>query len=229
MVSGSTSGNNLHLAWARCRVTVPGWQPAANSFLISSMCVRGWCFGGSCSSATSAVAKASVTTHSSRPVIPFLGIGLFLASCQSLSASSCSGSLEKQACHVLRPGVRGKKRQATIRPILSQAIFSQGLAVNLLGKRSENYSGRDTKSPESMSVMVGADPLAARELPKAIILPRQGNFLPNLTASRRSFYLAGSLPSPTGSHRLSGDDGRKTTSDSDAGPRFTGPISQNRP
>ena len=45
--------------------------------------------------------------------------------------------------------------------------------------------------------MVGADPLAARELPKAIILPRQGNFLPNLTASRRSFYLAASLPCPT--------------------------------
>jgi hypothetical protein len=65
------------------------------------------------------------------------------------------------------------------------------------GKRSENYSGRDTKSPDSTFVMVGADPLAARELPKAIILPRQGNFLPNLTASRRSFYLAASLPSPT--------------------------------
>src|SRR5258706_10795813 len=33
-----------------------------------------WCCGGSCSSATSAVANASVTTHSSWPVIPFLGI-----------------------------------------------------------------------------------------------------------------------------------------------------------
>jgi hypothetical protein len=57
------------------------------------------------------------------------------------------------------------------------------------GKRSENYSGRDTKSPDSTFVMGGADPLAARELPKATILPRQGNF-PNLTASGRSFYLA---------------------------------------
>jgi hypothetical protein len=57
--------------------------------------------------------------------------------------------------------------------------------------------------------MVGADPLAARELPKAIILPRQGNFLPNLTASRRSFYLAASLPLPHGSHRLSGEDSLK--------------------
>src|SRR5216684_1953790 len=36
--------------------------------------MRGWCFVGSCSSAFSAVANASVTTHSSWPVIPFLGI-----------------------------------------------------------------------------------------------------------------------------------------------------------
>jgi hypothetical protein len=36
------------------------------------------------------------------------------------------------------------------------------------GKRSENYSGRDTKSPESTSVMIGADPLAARELPRLL-------------------------------------------------------------
>src|SRR5216683_2450097 len=198
MVSGSTSGNNLHLAWARCRVTVPGWQPAANSFLISSMCVRGWCFGGSCSSATSAVAKASVTTHSSRPVIPFLGIGLFLASCRCWSASSSSWSIEKQACHVLRPGVRGKKRHAddhSAYPLASYPLARLGRKST--GKRTENYSGHDTKSPESTSVMVEADPLAARELPKAIILPRQGNLLPNLTASGRSFYLAGCSPSPT--------------------------------
>jgi hypothetical protein len=81
------------------------------------------------------------------------------------------------------------------------------------GKRSENYSGRDTKSPESTSVMVGADPLAARELPIAIILPRQGNFLPNLTASGRSFYLAASLPSPRKPLAIQPE----TTSDSDAG------------
>jgi hypothetical protein len=123
-----------------------------------------------------------------------LGIGLFLASCQSLSASSCSGSLEKQACHVLRPGVRGKKRQAgdnPAYPLASYLLARPGRKST--GKRSENYSGRDTKSPDSTFVMVGADPLAARELPKAIILPRQGNFLPNLTASGRSFYLAASF------------------------------------
>jgi hypothetical protein len=74
MVARSRSGNKLHFAWARCRLTVPGWQPAAKSFLISSIWVCGWCFGGSCSSATNAVANASVTTHSSWPVIPFLGI-----------------------------------------------------------------------------------------------------------------------------------------------------------
>src|SRR6266851_7472548 len=74
MVGRSRSGNNLHLAWARCRATVPGSQPAPKSFLISSICVRGWCCGGSCSNAISAVANASVTTHSSWPVIPFLGI-----------------------------------------------------------------------------------------------------------------------------------------------------------
>src|SRR5229473_1541078 len=74
MVARSRSGNNLHFAWARCRLTVPGWQPAVKSFLISSIWVCGWCFGGSCSSATSAVAKASVMTHPSWPVIPCLGI-----------------------------------------------------------------------------------------------------------------------------------------------------------
>src|SRR6516162_5713850 len=41
---------------------------------MSAMCVEGWCFGGSCSSAINAVANASVITHSSWPVIPFLGI-----------------------------------------------------------------------------------------------------------------------------------------------------------
>ena len=41
---------------------------------MSSMCGRGWCFAGSCSSATSAVASASVITHSSWPVIPFFDI-----------------------------------------------------------------------------------------------------------------------------------------------------------
>src|SRR5260370_5477063 len=74
MVARSRSGNNLHFACVRCRSTVPGWQPAAKSFLISSIWVCGWCFGGSCSSAISAVANASVITHSSWPVIPFLGI-----------------------------------------------------------------------------------------------------------------------------------------------------------
>jgi hypothetical protein len=80
MVSGSMSGNNLHFACARCRLRVPGWQPAARSFLTSSIWVRGWCFSGSCSSAMIAVANASVTTHSSWPVIPFLGIRLSLSS-----------------------------------------------------------------------------------------------------------------------------------------------------
>src|SRR5665647_74309 len=75
MVSGSRSGNSLHLACARCRLTLAGAEPAASSFLISSIWVRGWCFAGSCSSATSAVARASVITHSSWPVIPFFGIG----------------------------------------------------------------------------------------------------------------------------------------------------------
>ena len=74
MVGRSRSGNNLHFAWARCRAAVSGSQPAPKSFLISSIWARGWCCGGSCSSATSAVANASVTTHSSWPVIPFLGI-----------------------------------------------------------------------------------------------------------------------------------------------------------
>src|ERR1700738_2265229 len=83
MVARSMSGNNLHFAWARCRLTVPGWQPAVKSFLISSIWVRGWCFGGSCSSAIGAVANASVTTHSSWPVIPFLGIQTVLPSYQS--------------------------------------------------------------------------------------------------------------------------------------------------
>jgi hypothetical protein len=77
--------------------------------------------------------------------------------------------------------------------------------------------------------MVGADPLAARELPKAIILPRQGNFLPNLTASRRSFYLAASLPCPTEAIGCQANERPETTSDSDAGHRFAGPIFQNTP
>jgi len=46
---------------------------------------------------------------------------------------------------------------------------------------------RDTKSPDSTTDMVTANPLAARELPKAIILPRQDNLFDNLTAFRRSF------------------------------------------
>src|ERR1700753_910270 len=44
---------------------------------MSSICTRGWCFSGSCSSATSAVASASVKTHSSWPVIPFFGMSCF--------------------------------------------------------------------------------------------------------------------------------------------------------
>jgi hypothetical protein len=96
------------------------------------------------------------------------------------------------------------------------------------GKRSENYSGHDTKSPDSTFVMGEADPLAARELPKAIILPRQGHFLPNLTASRRSFIWRLGRP-PDRSHWLSGERQQETTSDSNAGHRFTGPIFQNTP
>jgi hypothetical protein len=141
----------------------------------------------------------------------------------------------KQACHAAASrrlwqyaACRRQTRPILSQAIVSQAIFSQGLAVNLLGKRSENYSGRDTKSPESTSVMAGADPLAARELPKAIILPRQGHFLPNLTASRRSFIWRLGSP-PDRRHSLSGERQQETTSDSDAGHRFTGPIFQDTP
>ena len=60
---------NLHLAQAKCRLTV-----GCQQFRVSSICWRDCWVGSSCSSATSAVASASVTTHSSWPVIPFFGM-----------------------------------------------------------------------------------------------------------------------------------------------------------
>src|SRR6266403_1878598 len=107
MVGRSRSGNNLHFAWARCRAAVSGSQPAPKSFLISSIWARGWCCGGSCSSATSAVANASVITHSSWPVIPFLGIGPLphdLAprlDCKPACAHSAPGGQFLKCCNVL--------------------------------------------------------------------------------------------------------------------------------
>src|SRR6266403_5615318 len=121
MVARSNSGNNLHFAWARCRLTVPGWQPAAKSFLISSIWVCGWCFGGSCSSATSAVAKASVMTHPSWPVIPFFGI--------SPSPRACQSSAYEHHSH--RPSM--KRRSRTSRAWSSRREFWS--AKRLLRKR----------------------------------------------------------------------------------------------
>ena len=71
---GRRVGNRRHLAWARCRLKVPGWHLAASIFRMSSICCRDCWVGSSCSSAISAVANASVTTHSSWPVIPFFGM-----------------------------------------------------------------------------------------------------------------------------------------------------------
>ena len=64
-------GKQPALCLGEMQVDGPRLATGSQSFLISSIWVCGWCFGGSCSSATSAVAKASVMPHPSWPVIPF--------------------------------------------------------------------------------------------------------------------------------------------------------------
>src|SRR6266404_8191669 len=116
MVGRSRSGNNLHFAWARCRATVSGLQPALRIFLISSIWARGWCFGGSCSSATSAVANASVTTHSSWPVIPFFGIRSSPRLASSCQHHLALHRLRSKLAMLLRSGLQGNKGHAGDNP-----------------------------------------------------------------------------------------------------------------
>src|SRR5215831_5334175 len=111
-------GLSRHLACARCRLTVAGSRPSASSFLRSSIWARGWCFEGSCSSATKAVARASVTTHSSWPVTPFLGIGVphIVVAALTLARSGFR-------CHDVVRGSRPERLQAgdpDLVPVLRQ-------------------------------------------------------------------------------------------------------------
>src|ERR1700704_2497773 len=74
--------------------------------------MRGWCFAGSCSSATSAVANASVTTHSSWPVIPFFGIRSSPRLASRCQHHLALHRLRSKLATLLRSGLQGNKGHA---------------------------------------------------------------------------------------------------------------------